>query len=54
MLYSMKGLAPPFAGRITYQHVAVFVDDVVLVSDDEIRAALRVLYNIGVVVEPSV
>ena len=37
------GLASPFAGTLTYEIVRRHVDDVVLVDDDEIRAAMRLL-----------
>jgi threonine dehydratase len=44
-LESMKtiadGLAAPMAGDVTYPIVKRYVDDVVLVSDDEIAAAMR-------------
>lgn len=35
------GLAPPMAGALAFEIVRRLVDDVVLVSDDEIRAAMR-------------
>ena len=47
------GLAPPFAGRSTFNHVAAFVDDIVLVTDDEMRHATRVLFKAGLVAEIS-
>jgi len=37
------GLAAPMAGALTYEVVRRFVDDVALVSDDEIAAAVRAL-----------
>ena len=37
------GLASPMAGRLTYRYVADHVEDVVLVSDDEMLAAMRLL-----------
>src|SRR5688572_20310541 len=37
------GLAAPMSGDIVLEHVKAFVDDVVLVSDDEIRDAVRAL-----------
>ena len=37
------GLAAPFAGRLNYAHVAALVDEMVLVSDAEIAAAIPVL-----------
>ncbi len=47
------GLAPPFAGAITYEIVSKLVDEVVLVSDDEIRECVKVFYKNGLVAEPS-
>lgn len=37
------GLAPPFAGEHTFQHVQDFVDEMVRVTDSEIMDAVRVL-----------
>jgi threonine dehydratase len=37
------GLAAPFAGRLNYLHVRDLVDDMVLVTDDEIIAAIPIL-----------
>ncbi len=37
------GLAAPFAGRHTLAHIREYVDQIVLVSDDEILASLRAL-----------
>ena len=47
------GLAPPFAGRACFNHVDRFVDEVVTVTDDEMRHATRALYKAGVVAEVS-
>ncbi len=48
------GLAPPMAGELTYEIVKQYVDDVVLVSDDEIIAAMGPIYSRAkLVVEPS-
>ncbi|KAL5013259.1 hypothetical protein ScPMuIL_007529 [Solemya velum] len=47
------GLAPPCAGNITYSHCRKFVEDVILVSDKDIVEAVRILYQAGLVVEPS-
>ena len=47
------GLAPPFAGAVTYAHVTKFVDDVVTVTDAELIAATRVMYGHGFVCETS-
>jgi len=47
------GLAPPFAGRACFRHVQRFVDEVVLVTDDELRAGTRFLFTQGIVAEVS-
>ena len=47
------GLAPPYAGTNTYNIISKLADGVVLVSDDEIRKGVKVLYENGLVVEPS-
>jgi threonine dehydratase len=47
------GLCPPFAGEIAYRHVVKFVDDIVLVSDEQILHAAKSLFSIGILVEPS-
>jgi len=47
------GLAPPFAGKATYNHAKAFVDQIVLVTDDEVRVAVKRLYESGLVVEAS-
>eukprot|EP00747_Dinoflagellata_sp_TGD_P068402 gnl/TRDRNA2_/TRDRNA2_155696_c1_seq2.p1 gnl/TRDRNA2_/TRDRNA2_155696_c1~~gnl/TRDRNA2_/TRDRNA2_155696_c1_seq2.p1 ORF type:complete len:362 (+),score=89.92 gnl/TRDRNA2_/TRDRNA2_155696_c1_seq2:112-1197(+) len=47
------GLAPPFAGRACFNHVKHFADDVVLVTDGELRAATKLLFELGVVAEVS-
>jgi threonine dehydratase len=48
------GLSAPMAGDITFPIIQKLVDDVVLVSDDEIRAALReVLVSAKLVSEPA-
>ncbi|HKA69164.1 MAG TPA: threonine/serine dehydratase [Actinomycetes bacterium] len=48
------GLAPPFAGEHTLRHVQTYVDDVVLVDDDEIAHALRlVMQRSKLAAEPS-
>ncbi len=39
------GLAAPFAGNIAFEVVTRFVDDVILVSDEEIAEAMRVLLS---------
>ncbi|HEX2499550.1 MAG TPA: threonine/serine dehydratase [Actinomycetes bacterium] len=48
------GLAPPFAGEHTLRHVQAYVDEVVLVDDDEIAHALRlVMQRSKLAAEPS-
>ena len=48
------GLAPPFTGEIVFDRIQRYVDDVILVSDDEILdATRRVIDALKVVVEPS-
>jgi threonine dehydratase len=48
------GLAAPIAGVQTLAHVQAFVDDVVLVSDDDIRSAsLLVLERSKLLLEPA-
>lgn len=48
------GLAAPFAGEHTLRHVQAFVDELVLVTDDEIRQALHLIVERSkLVAEPS-
>jgi threonine dehydratase len=48
------GLAAPMAGKLAFEIVRSLVDDVVTVTDDEIRTALRlILERAKLVVEPS-
>ena len=47
------GLCPPYAGETTFQHVKKYVEDIVLVNDEEIIEATQALYDIGLLVEPS-
>ena len=48
------GLAAPMAGELTLPTIQKLVDDVVLVSDDEIRAAMRdLLVSAKLVAEPA-
>jgi threonine dehydratase len=48
------GLSAPFAGTLTYETTRDLVDDVVLVTDDEIRRAMRMLaLRAKVVAEPA-
>ncbi|KAK2832403.1 hypothetical protein Q7C36_015865 [Tachysurus vachellii] len=48
-----SGLAPPFAGALPYAMCQKYVEEIVLVTDDEIRSAVSALYKAGLVVEPS-
>jgi threonine dehydratase len=48
------GLAAPFAGRLNYYHVRALVDEMVLVTDDEILSAIPVLMErCKIVPEPA-
>jgi threonine dehydratase len=47
------GLAPPFAGRACFNHVSRFVDQMVTVTDDELRRATLALFEAEVVAEVS-
>jgi threonine dehydratase len=48
------GLAAPFAGKYTLAHVKKYVDDIVLVSDEEILEGLRTLLIQGkILTEPA-
>ena len=48
------GLAAPFAGELTYEIVRELVDEVVLVSDAEIAAAVPLMVELAKVVpEPA-
>ncbi|XP_068163137.1 L-threonine ammonia-lyase [Antennarius striatus] len=48
-----SGLAPPFAGTLPFELCRRFVEAIVLINDDEIKAAVSTLYKSGLVVEPS-
>lgn len=48
------GLAAPFAGELTLAHIKAYVEGLVLVSDDEIVEALRlIMERCKLVIEPS-
>ena len=48
------GLSAPYAGELTYAVISKLVDDVVLVSDDEIRGAMRdIMTSAKLVAEPA-
>ncbi|XP_066524476.1 L-threonine ammonia-lyase [Hoplias malabaricus] len=48
-----SGLAPPFAGALPYALCKKYVEEIVLVTDEEIISAVSILYRAGLVVEPS-
>ncbi|KAK2571529.1 Serine racemase [Acropora cervicornis] len=48
-----SGLAPPRAGEKTLRHVLEFVEDIILVSEDELKRAVKTFFNTGLVVEPA-
>ncbi|KAK0063817.1 L-threonine dehydratase catabolic TdcB isoform X1 [Biomphalaria pfeifferi] len=48
-----SGLAPPYAGTICYRHCRWFVEDTLLVSDEEILQTMRLLFQRGIIAEPS-
>uniref|UniRef100_A0A2C9JNX0 L-serine deaminase n=1 Tax=Biomphalaria glabrata TaxID=6526 RepID=A0A2C9JNX0_BIOGL len=48
-----SGLAPPYAGTICYRHCRWFVEDILLVSDEEILQTMRLLFQRGIIAEPS-
>ena len=48
-----SGLCPPYAGEKTFRHIKEYVKEVVLVSDEEIVESMRLLYSVGLLVEPS-
>lgn len=48
------GLAPPFAGALTLEHASTLVDDVVLITDDDIRDGMRFgMERARLVLEPA-
>ncbi|XP_066580037.1 L-threonine ammonia-lyase [Amia ocellicauda] len=48
-----SGLAPPCAGDLTYRICQQHVEGIVLVSEEQIEAAVSTLYRAGLVVEPA-
>jgi threonine dehydratase len=48
-----SGLAPPYVGKNNFEIVREYVEEIVLVTDEEIKDSVRVLYENGLVVEPS-
>jgi len=47
------GLSPPYAGPICYAECCKYVDDILLVSDSELAAAVTMLHSAGIVAEPA-
>ena len=47
------GLRTQSLGLLNFEHIRRFVDDIVTVSDDEVRQAVRTLAASGVTAEPS-
>lgn len=48
-----SGLSPPYAGTNAYAICKDRVEQIILVSEEEIRAAVKALYGKGLVVEPA-
>ncbi|KAM6985430.1 L-threonine ammonia-lyase-like [Aplochiton taeniatus] len=48
-----SGLAPPSAGALPYKVCQRYVEEIVLVNDEEIKVAVSTLYKAGLLVEPS-
>lgn len=47
------GMRATQIGDITFAHIQAFVDDIITVSEEEIRQTMRLLINTGLVSEPS-
>jgi threonine dehydratase len=47
------GLRTQSVGELNFEHIRVFVDDILTVRDDEVRDALRALDAAGIKAEPS-
>lgn len=47
------GLRTQSVGELNFEHIRTFVDDIITVSDDEVRDAMRALQTNGVKAEPS-
>ena len=48
------GLASPYAGKLTYQATSQFVDEIICVSDEDIKKAMKFLFeHCKLVVEPA-
>lgn len=50
----VSGLMAPYAGKHTFNHVKLFVSDIVLVKDSSVKEAMKILYDdLKIVAEPS-
>lgn len=47
------GLRTQSLGELNFEHIRTFVDDIVTVTEDEVRQAMRVLHSMGITAEPS-
>jgi threonine dehydratase len=47
------GLRTQSLGELNFEHIQTFVDEIITVSDDEVRDAMRVLHAAGIIPEPS-
>jgi threonine dehydratase len=47
------GLRTQSLGELNFQHIRMFVDDIITVSEDEVRGAMRALASAGIKAEPS-
>ena len=48
-----SGLAPPFAGPVAFEHVRRYSSGIITLTEDEIRAAVKLTYDRGLVVEAA-
>ena len=53
MIQKIKGLAPPLASKTAFYHCKKYVKQIIMVSDEEIIEACRILFEKGIKVEPS-
>ena len=47
------GLRTQSLGELNFLHIRAFVDDILTVTEDEVREAMRVLHTAGLTAEPS-
>jgi threonine dehydratase len=47
------GLRTQSLGALNFEHIRTFVDDILTVSEDEVRGAMRALRSAGITAEPS-